>query len=358
MTTEKLTPQPLLIDPSTDSRWDSFILSHPQGCLYHHSLWKEVIQASFGYRPLYLICENHNNSITAAGAFFLVKSAITGSRIVSLPFSDHCDILADTPDDLSALLSAAREKASQLKASFIELKIKNDRLLHENSYDSSCFFSNYLLSLEKPLDEIYGQFHRSCIRQCIQKALKSDITVLSTNTEKDLILFYTMHTITRKRQGLPPLPFVFFKNMRQFLSRDNLFHVLTAFHHEKPIAGLLLAHYKNGMYALYNASLKEYRHLHPNHLLFWKAIEYSKEHNFSFFDFGRTSDHHNSLIEFKKRCGCIPCTIRHFYFGKVIKKKVLANRGWVKYAAASTAMKAMPQPLLRLISNTLYRHLG
>jgi hypothetical protein len=31
------------LNPAVDSRWDKFVLGHPEGTIYHHSAWQQVL---------------------------------------------------------------------------------------------------------------------------------------------------------------------------------------------------------------------------------------------------------------------------------------------------------------------------
>ena len=46
-------PRPKLIADHEFPQWDAFITQHPNGTIYHHSAWKEVIEKTYGYQPYY-----------------------------------------------------------------------------------------------------------------------------------------------------------------------------------------------------------------------------------------------------------------------------------------------------------------
>jgi hypothetical protein len=81
------------IDPVQDPRWAVFIARHPQATIFHTPTWLEVLRRTYGYEPFALttasLGEDLNNGLVACR----VKSWFTGRRTVSLPLSDHCELL-------------------------------------------------------------------------------------------------------------------------------------------------------------------------------------------------------------------------------------------------------------------------
>src|SRR5688500_3159984 len=54
--TEEPTRRIVEVDPTSDRRWDAFVLSRPGASIFHHSLWLRVLEAEYGQRPLGLAC--------------------------------------------------------------------------------------------------------------------------------------------------------------------------------------------------------------------------------------------------------------------------------------------------------------
>ena len=95
----------LLSTPADYHRWDAFVLDHPDGNFSHLSSWKEVLAKSFHHlEPLYLALENNQGMIEGGLPCFLVKSILSGKRIVSLPFTESCDPLVASTEDLTTIV--------------------------------------------------------------------------------------------------------------------------------------------------------------------------------------------------------------------------------------------------------------
>jgi hypothetical protein len=82
------------LNPLEDPRWDELVIGHPEGTIYHHSAWHQVLCETYGYTPLYLgQTIPGGNKIFGIFSFMLVNSILTGKRVVSLPFTTYCNPL-------------------------------------------------------------------------------------------------------------------------------------------------------------------------------------------------------------------------------------------------------------------------
>jgi hypothetical protein len=63
-------------------------------------IWLDLITEIYGYSPIPLISTNASAQVTGFLPLCCIQSPVTGRRLVSLPFSDHCPLLA--ADEASA----------------------------------------------------------------------------------------------------------------------------------------------------------------------------------------------------------------------------------------------------------------
>src|SRR5262245_41581700 len=83
------------IDPLCDERWAELIASHPSASVFHRCGWLAALQLSYGFEPIAFTTSSPTEPLTNALLFCKVRSWLTGSRLVSLPFSDHCEPLVE-----------------------------------------------------------------------------------------------------------------------------------------------------------------------------------------------------------------------------------------------------------------------
>src|SRR2546428_12575093 len=100
------------IDPLHDPNWTALVESHPGPSIFHTREWLDALRRTYKYKPRAFTTSAPGSVLSNGIVFCQVNSWLTGSRLVSLPFSDHCDPLVESPDDLEVLLSAVTEKAA------------------------------------------------------------------------------------------------------------------------------------------------------------------------------------------------------------------------------------------------------
>src|SRR5689334_20583082 len=82
-----------VINPLTDPRWDDLVARHPRASVFHERGWLEALSRTYGYEPLVLTSSLPGHRLEGGAVFCRVASWITGTRLVSVPFADHCDPL-------------------------------------------------------------------------------------------------------------------------------------------------------------------------------------------------------------------------------------------------------------------------
>src|SRR5206468_9094013 len=82
-------------NPLTDSRWSEFIGRHPESSVFHSVPWLQALNLTYGYQPVVYTTDQPERPLTNGVLFCKVRSWLSGARLVSLPFSDHCQPLAD-----------------------------------------------------------------------------------------------------------------------------------------------------------------------------------------------------------------------------------------------------------------------
>jgi hypothetical protein len=84
-----------VLDPLTDSRWPGFVERHSAASVFHSRGWLRALQKTYGYEPLAITTSTPIEPLTNALLFCVVQSWMTGDRVVSLPFTDHCEPLVE-----------------------------------------------------------------------------------------------------------------------------------------------------------------------------------------------------------------------------------------------------------------------
>src|ERR1700733_3920504 len=109
MTTKELACQVFSLDPLVDPRWSGLAASHPSASVFHSVGWLNALQKTYGYEPLVYTNSPEHTPLSNGIIFCRVKSWLTGRRLVSLPFSDHCEPLVDSVEELNELLGPGHQ---------------------------------------------------------------------------------------------------------------------------------------------------------------------------------------------------------------------------------------------------------
>jgi len=85
------------IDPLWDPRWQALLARDSRASIFHHPSWLDALRRTYGYQPTVLTTTPPGGELTNGVVLCRVDSWLTGRRMVSLPFSDHCEPLAESP---------------------------------------------------------------------------------------------------------------------------------------------------------------------------------------------------------------------------------------------------------------------
>ena len=110
------------IQPLQDPRWGAFLERHPRASVFHTVAWLEALQRTYGYEPVAYTTSPPDGALQNAILFCLVDSWLTGRRLVSLPFSDHCEPLLDGHTEGSMFLSALEHDVRRNNVRYVEIR--------------------------------------------------------------------------------------------------------------------------------------------------------------------------------------------------------------------------------------------
>src|SRR5579872_2455360 len=110
------------VDPLQDPRWDELVQRHAHGSVFHSPRWLEALRTAYGYDPVVISTCAPDETLANGLVFCRVKSWLTGHRMVSVPFSDHCEPLVNNASDLDCLLSGLRRKVDDGQWKYIEIR--------------------------------------------------------------------------------------------------------------------------------------------------------------------------------------------------------------------------------------------
>jgi CelD/BcsL family acetyltransferase involved in cellulose biosynthesis len=347
------------VDPLRDSRWSELIERHSRASLFHSPSWLKALSRTYGYTPMAYTTAAPGERIEGGVVFCEVESWLTGRRLVSLPFSDHCDPLVDRQEDWDALMSALARELAREQWQYFEMRPR------ENLFDvatplqrATVPYTLHVLDLSPAIDTLFRNCHKNSTQRKILRSEREGLRYCEGRTEDLLDAFYRLHTITRKRHRRPPQPRKWFVELIESFGDDLKIRVART--NGQAVAAVVTIRHKDTMVYKYGGSDPAFNHLGSMHLLLWGAIQEAKSAGLRQFDFGRTDEGQHGLITFKKRWGTEQTELIYSRYGVSDKASHMfesSNRNW-KALAAKYALAHLPPSLLAALGQALYRHVG
>ena len=346
-----------IINPVEDNRWDEFVIEQSAATVFHTSAWVRAIIETYDYSPRYIILEDEDGKILAGFPLLLVKSWITGTRLVCLPFSDYCYPLSENPEHINSIVQVMKNEMKTGDASYVEIRgWPSDIPTDELGLLPFHYHLSHIVDLSQNIDSLEKSFSTN-VRRSIRKALNNEVTIRSVEDEEFLKVFYRFNVITRKKNGVIPQPYSLFRSVFRNLILSNKGWLLVAEWQGIPIAATLLLIFKDTIYYKYNASDINHLDKCPNHLIIWEAIQRAYQNNLIKFDYGRCSPEDEGLRTFKTKWAAreldLPC-----YYYPVIKGTMTYSDTSLKYRAMNRVVEILPGSVLKSIGSMLYKHLG
>jgi len=340
-----------ILNPLEYPGWDELLLTNEDYSFFHTSAWARVLSASYGYKPLYFT-SIENGRLSALLPIMEIKSPLTGTRGVSLPFTDYCQAIADNQDDYQKIIKDITDYGK--KAGWKYIEFRNGKNLLSSTNPSSTYYS-HSVELTPNEQELLKSF-RSSTKRNIKKAEKEGIMAKIHQSFDSVEEFYRLNCLTRKYHGLPPQPFFFFKNIFNDIISKNLGIIALATFSKKIIAGAVYFHFGSNAIYKYGASDRDYQHLRPNNLVMWKAIKWHAENGYKTFDFGRTELENEGLLQFKRGWGTTEKFISYYKYD--IKQASFVGehsklKGW-----HNRFFNIAPIFVSKCIGSILYKHIG
>jgi lipid II:glycine glycyltransferase (peptidoglycan interpeptide bridge formation enzyme) len=334
------------LDPLTDPRWSEVAAQHPQASVFHTVGWIRALQQTYGYEPVVVTTAAPGSEIASAIVFCKIRSWFSGTRWVSLPFSDHCEPLGTSNEIGQLLRTFSRQRAT---SKYIEIRSLGREGL-EAGFCLGKEFALHTLDLRPELELIFQGFHKDCIQRKIRRAERERLEYREGGSEALLDDFFKLFLMTRRRHGIPPAPRAWFANLITYLA--NAAKLRLVYRQDRPVAGMLTLAHRECLVYKYGCSDAAENRLGGMPLLFWKAIQDAKQSGITRFDLGRSDLDALGLIKFKEHLGAKCQLISYATY-----PLQLAHAVWTSRIAAAV-FRRLPDALLIGAGRLLYRHVG
>jgi hypothetical protein len=336
------------LDPLADTRWDDLVRQHPRASVFHSRGWLEALKRTYGYEPIVLTTTARGP--LENGLVLCRVRAWMSRRLVSLPFSDHCELLVDRPDDLSAVLGWLADEMRRKHSSSLDLR---PRRVVPGGLAEGAIYCLHTLDLRPSAEQIFDGFHASCTRRAIRRAERERLSYEAGTSDRLISSFYDLLRQTRRRHGLPPQPLDWFRNLVACVGDGLAIHVASK--DLMPVAAILTLSFKKTMVYKYGGSDARHHRLGSMPYLFWRAIQGAKAQGIEELDLGRSELDQPGLVAFKDHLGAVGTTLT--YYSSKARRPGKAHAGPLTRLARKI-VPHLPDAALDFTGRLLYRHLG
>jgi CelD/BcsL family acetyltransferase involved in cellulose biosynthesis len=342
------------LDPTNDPRWEQFVEKHPRASIFHTAGWLRALRKTYGYEPVVLTTSPPTGELENGLVFCRVNSWLTGRRLVSLPFSDHCEPLCDSMEALSFLIRYLQSAFGREEWKYLEIRPIGGtfgQTVREFGFLPGTKYFLHKIDLNPDIENIFHSLDKDSVRRRIQRAERAGLTEKCGTTADLLRDFYELLVMTRGRHQLPPAPYSWFQNLVACHGRAAEMRV--AYQGGHAIAAIFNLRFRDTLYYKYGCSDARFKGLGSMPWLLWRAIVEAKSDGVVEFDLGRTQEHDAGLLAFKNHWVSGPRPLVYWTFPGIPS----LEDGW-KIKIAKRVFSCMPDKLLAVTGRLAYRHVG
>lgn len=340
------------LDPLRDPRWERFVDGHSEGSVFHSTNWIEALHKTYSYEPIVYTATPPDRELENGVVFCRISSWLTGRRLVSLPFSDHCDPLANGPNELEELITSLTRVLEYENSEYIELRPHITFTSDRNGFKPSQAFYSHSIDLRPSMEDLFCNFHKNCVQRKIHRANRECLNYEEGGDQSLLHRFYDLLLLTRRRHQLPPQPLAWFRNLMHCMTEQAKIRICSK--NGRPIAAIITLSHKNSMVYKYGCSDARFHNLGGMPYLFWKAIQDAKQSGLTEMDLGRSDCDDEGLVNFKERLGGSRALVTYWTYPATTRRLSVP---W-KERLSRSFFGRMPDGLLSLAGKLLYRHIG
>ena len=291
-----------------DARWRELVASHPDAGPFHLPEWAGLLSGCYRFPSRVLALSDGDGELLAGLPALAVRFALPRPRLVALPFSDSCEVLARPGVDVGDLAAALQEHVRD--AGYRDLEVRSGLPGAEGRHAVEVGYHHVVRLPGDPADL---HPHRN-FRQHRNQAQRRGVRVTRGGPES-LSRFYRLHTLTRRRLGVPVQPRGFFDLLRdRILEPGHGYVVIATLDGEDLAAAVCLVH-GTTVVAKYQASDPARREVGASHLMHWEIMSEACRQGYRRYDLGRTDPQSEGLRVFKKRMGAEEETLVYTHLG-------------------------------------------
>ena len=361
------------INPWEDSRWEAFVMRHPDGTIYHHPAWLKALECEYRQRTLFLACEDPDGVLLGILPLLYTRglplsgpNPITGPRLSSLPRTPLAGPLSIDPAATDELLREAVRRATAEPRLLMQIKTPGPIV---GSASDAVVRKPWRMTYIVRLAGIPGQSYtvpdrenRSRIKRAINKGIANGVRTRSADSEADLRIWYGIYLETMRRNLVASRPYRFFFALWERMHSKGMMRLLLAENDTgagpNVLAGYIFFTFGQTVTYAFGASRTSALPLRPNDILLWQAIQEASNEGYRFVDLGEVPEGDDDLARFKTKWGAEPVRLYRYYYPDYpdVEQSSTKTSSSPK-KLASLIWRHMPLPITAWLGDRLYGYL-
>src|SRR5712692_3213365 len=165
-----------IVDPLSDIRWNELVARHAGVSVFHQRGWLEALVRTYGFKTLVLTTSPPAQRLDSAAVLCRISSWMTGTRLVSLPFADHCEPLLNGAGEFRVFTNWLREECKREGQRYVELRTLLDARIAESDLQPTRPYWFHELDLSSSLQQLFRGMHKNCFQRKIRRAEREKLS--------------------------------------------------------------------------------------------------------------------------------------------------------------------------------------
>lgn len=273
--------------------WEKFADNSGLDSPFFDKQWLLLLSGHYKL-PLHILGYYENENLLFSIPFVIKKTVTGKKKLLCLPFTDYLDFKKEF----------SKELLDQIKKYISNQYVSADirACILPVSQEFPYIYHHYLKIGQDGYDEIRKNFNENTKRN-LRIAERYPMAV-NIGVEKEYLrTFFRLNAWTRKKHGLPPQAYSFFKKIKEDIFEKNLGFIANVNMGSNNVASALFMVKGKTIVYKYGASDEKYLYARPNHFLFDYMIKFACSKGYEYFDFGICPAYNEGLRQFKRGWG-------------------------------------------------------
>lgn len=335
-----------IVDAEDPVEWNAFLSSREDGSFYHLYEWREINARALGHQSFYLAARTHGQLVGVLPLTF-VRSRLFGRILCSAPFVNFGGPCADSELVVRALVQAAKAKADQLGADYLELRCVRPL---DTDWPVSLRKISMTIELTADPDALWNSFtskHRTNIR----RSFKNGLEVRAGHAEL-LPTFYALMEQSWRSLGTPLYARGYFERILRDLAEYT--RIFVCYRGQEPIATAFNGYFNGTVEGLWAGGTPQARALQANYALYWEMIRDACVRGFKRYHLGRSTAE-SGAEDFKKKWNAASSQLYWYFYCPEGGEMPALNVDNPKYRFAIQVWRRLPLFVTRAVGPKLAR---